>query len=194
MKDVGIVVATYGDAKWRAVAYRALGSVSNQTAIDKCDIARVHGDSLHEARNAGAEQVDAERLIFLDADDELHPEYVEKMLEADGDIRRPATLGVVDGRPDDYAVMIPERNIFESNYIVIGAMCEKDAFMDVGGFEDYPALEDWDLWLKLIRNGASVVEVPEAIYMVHVSQNSRNANIKAHHDAYRRIKKKHNVH
>lgn len=172
--DVTVVIATFGDDyhKWDDLAQRAEKSVQRQTVHPK--FVRSHMDTLQAARNIGAVQAGTEYLIFLDADDELDKHYVEAMLAAEGDIRRPATLGVVNGVEDDYPVMIPVANLLERNYIVIGAMVRRDMFMRLHGFDDYPVLEDWALWLKMVQAGASIVEVPDAIYRVHVQPDSRN--------------------
>lgn len=192
MNQVSVIIPTFGDDSWRSIASRATASAISQSV--ECAVIRKHCETLQEARNQGAEDAETEWIIFLDADDELDHRYVEAMLDASGDIRRPATLGIVNGIEDDEPVMIPKKDIKTANYIVIGAMCRRDDFLAVGGFDDYECLEDWDLWLKMIKNGAEVVDVPNAIYRVHVTPNSRNSNVKAHHEAYRRIRRKHHVH
>ena len=68
-------------------------------------------------------------------------------------------------------------------------MANTEIFKKVGGFKDYPILEDWDLWIRMIQSGASVEEVPEAIYMVNVRDDSRNKNIDLHSQYYNIIRK-----
>jgi hypothetical protein len=173
-----------GYKKWFPLGRRAMLSVSGQPA----DAIRIHGDSLASARNQAGHDAWTEWLIFLDADDELSPGYVEAMLkaaESGGDIFKPATLGVVDGVEDDEPVMIPKRDLLRSNHIVIGAMVRRELFEAAGGFRELPSLEDWDLWLRLVLEfDAEVVEVPDAVYRVHVQPDSRNQNVKAHREAY----------
>lgn len=189
--DVTVIIPTFGDDPvWRQMAFRAAASAANQT-YEPQEIVRVHhADSLHEARNAGAAQAETEWLIFLDADDELDPRYVEAMFAKDhGDIRRPATLGVVEDVEDDEPVMIEAKDLLHTNYIIIGAMCRRDQFMAVGGFNDYPVLEDWDLWLRMVHNGSEVVDVPDAIYRVHVRPGSRNQDVAQHGKIYSKIRR-----
>jgi hypothetical protein len=45
---------------------------------------------------------------------------------------------------------------------------------DVGGWRDWPFYEDWDLFLRCWRAGASVEAIPEAVYIAHVRFDSRN--------------------
>lgn len=175
---VAVVVATFGDLDtWAPLADRAVASVHRQThPVDA--VARVHGDTLAAARNDGAlVKPDADWLIFLDADDELDDRYVEAMLAGAGDVRQPSTIGVhPDGTVDDHPNVIPPRgaSLLVGNHIVVGAMQRASLFHQVGGFRDLPALEDWDLWLRMEEAGATFGVVADAVYRIHVTPASRN--------------------
>lgn len=186
---VGIVVATFGDLDvWAPLARRAIASADAQTV--PTPVTWVHGESLAAARNEGVEIIGTDWVIICDADDELDSGYVESMLTAVGDIRRPSTYGIYpDGTEEDCPSMIPVRDIRVSNYIVIGAMFRREMFLEVGGFDSsLSALEDWDLWLKMVLKGAEVVDVPSAIYRIHVSEGSRNMSTSDHSAAYQVIR------
>lgn len=186
---VSVVIPTFGNNDlYRRLALRAANSAVDQS-MEPLEIIRIHEETLQEARNNGAEQAKGEWLIFLDADDELDHHYIEAMYKAEGDIRRPATLGVVDGVEDTEAVMIPRKNLLVTNFIVIGAMHRREDFLAAGGFNNYPCLEDWDLWLRMVANGAEVVDVPEAIYRVHVTPDSRNSDVGVHAQVYKKIRR-----
>lgn len=189
MDTVAVVVATYGDAEeWAPFARRAALSAAENT-IKPHQIAMLHGDGLSSARNQAAAAMHCDWLIFLDADDELDPYYVEEMLAGQGDIRQPSTLGVhPDGHEDDYPVLIPPGpNFMVRNHLVIGCMVRRDLFVEVGGFNDLPVLEDWDLFIRLRLNGASLGECPKAIYRVHVREGSRNQDSVTHGRVYTEI-------
>lgn len=190
MSTVGVVIGTYGDREiWQPRARRAMDSLDAQTRRPD-DYIWVDDESLQSARNRGAELMgDNDWLIFLDADDELDPRYIERMLDNPvGDICRPATIGVYeDGTTDDAPVMIPWRDLKTANCIVIGAMVRSKLFFEVGGFDDYPMLEDWALWRKCVAAGAKVSDVPTAVYRIHVRSGSRNTDRRLHGEIYRRI-------
>lgn len=191
LNTIGVVVGTYGDKdKWGPLAMRALASVEANTQLP-AKAMWSHEDTLQNARNYGARQLDTDWYIFLDADDELDIGYIEAMhSRRSGDIRKPSTLGVYpDGSTDDSPAMIPTRDLSSANHIVIGAMCRAELFWDVGGFRDWPVLEDWCLWRRMVRAGGVVVEVPEAIYRVHVNEGSRNKNQALHDEVYRKIRR-----
>lgn len=176
MSDVSVIVATCGDRKlWNEMADRACTSVEKQTYLKNVELARVHKDTLHEARNSGVEGSSGKWIIVLDADDELHPEYIESMLAGSGDLRYPMLQQYVNGVPDDPRDLhrsIPSLMIL--NYICIGAMVRREQFLNLGGFRDLPAYEDWDLWLRFWIDGADIRLCQNAIYKQHVRRGSRN--------------------
>jgi glycosyltransferase involved in cell wall biosynthesis len=190
VETIGVVVGTYGDEKkWGDLAMRALASVEANTQLPTKTLWS-HEESLHYARNYGAMKLDTDWLIFLDADDELDEGYIEAMAQAAGDIRKPSTIGVyADGTTDCHPTMIPARDLRTANHIVIGAMCSSSLFWKVGGFRDWPVLEDWCLWRRMVKAGGTVVEVPEAIYRVHVMDGSRNKDKALHDMIYHKIKR-----
>jgi len=188
MSSAACIISTYGDyGTWGPKAENAARSADLQSwSFDQ--VICSHGETLHEARNNGADLAHTEWLVFLDADDELDYKYCESMLNGKGDIRQPATLGIVNGVEDDFPVVIPERNLAEANYIVIGAFVRREQFLRVGGFDAYPVLEDWALWIKCKLDGASILPCPEAIYRVHVNLEGRNNQADLHGQVYSQIR------
>ena len=192
MESIGIVIGTFGDEDlWGAKAKAmALPSAYKQCHDEEVTHVWTHDQALHRARNSGARVLDTDWLIFLDADDELGDGYTKAMREGEGDIRKPSTLGVYpDGTEDLSSTMIPERNLDISNHIIIGAMCRSKLFWEVGGFRNFPILEDWDLWRRMWKAGATVSEVPDAVYRVHVNEGSRNTDQALHDRVYQQIRR-----
>lgn len=188
--SVSVIIGTYGNLEvWGPRAKKAYTSAKEQTCRAD-EIFWVHGPTLHQARNAGADQSTSEWLIFLDADDTLDPYYIQMMLEAEGDIRYPSTLGVVDGVEDDYPVLAKPRDLKTGNFITIGAMVRRMDFLDVGGFSDLPCLEDWELFLKLWSYGCEIGSARDAIYRINVRPDSRNKNEALHLKVYQQIRRR----
>lgn len=169
---------------------RAQMSAYRQT-VEAHEVLTWIGSSVSDARNRAANHSTAEWLIFLDADDTLDPNYIERMLEGTGDIRQPSTLGVYEnGAVDDQAVLIPEKSLIFANYLIIGSMVRRSIFLDAGGFRDLPILEDWDLWIRCALLGASIGKCPGAIYEVHVRDGSRNTDLGTHGQTYLEIQQR----
>lgn len=180
---VSIIVATYGEASWSSLAQeRALPSAQQQGAHEAFGIHR-NDWSIARVRNLGAEQALGDWLCFLDADDELGPGYVEAMqraLEQERGVTvaplllTPAVSYIFNGRPRP-PKFHPLGDLRDDNFLVVGTLVERELFMKVGGFGDYPhGFEDWSLWAKCWKIGARVVQVKHAIYYAHVNPKSKH--------------------
>ncbi len=175
--DVTIVVSTFGGAEWQELAEsRAIPS-----AIEQAPVIHAHGDTLAKARNQGLQAVESEWVIFLDADDELTPGYVDSMRQGLADLRAPAVEYVGTRVQAPYVPKVAGHRhdcsgdcLVDGNWLVIGSAAKADILREVGGFREYEVYEDWDLWLRAYLAGASVEAVPAAIYRAHVRSDSRN--------------------
>ena len=176
-----MVVATFGDFDyWNRLATRAVASVRDAEVI------RVHGKTLAAARNTGAKRAQGDRLVFLDADDELAPDFISRIVEPE-DILQPLTSyeeGGVWGEPFYH---LPAPKLTVGNHIVVGAPVKRDLFLESGGFDEYSFMEDWALWLKLHSMGATLGKT-SGVYMVHRMPNSRNST--QHNDTVEEIRKR----
>lgn len=172
------MVATYGDRSWVELALaRAVPSAEAQA-----ETIYVHADSLHNARNLGLSMVTTERVVFLDADDELEPGYIEAMDAGTAGFRAPRVRYVEDGH--QYRPKMPKvaghghdctaECLPMGNWLVIGTSMPTVLAKLLGGFRDWPVYEDWDLFLRAYRSGATFEAVPQAIYRAHVRRDSRN--------------------
>ena len=160
-----VCIATFGDSAWSALAKRtALPSAQMQAPV-----VMVHGESLAQARNAAAAEADTEWLVFLDADDQLAPGYVDG-LGSVGDLRVPRLfLGGVE-------VDLTNRNIEHTNPCPVGTAIRKATLADCGGWPEFPAWEDWALFLRASRRGA-VIAHTQAVYLAADNPHGRNSTI-----------------
>lgn len=176
--DVTVVVPTYGDPDWQTLAQRAVASAE----AEGVPVVQVDGADLADARNYGLSLVETDFVCFLDADDELEAGYFDAMSVSDADLRAPSVRYVLNRRrPAPYVPRVsghrhdcgPDCLAF-GNYLVIGTVARTSLVRHVGGFRDFAVYEDWDLWVRCWRAGASIETVPEAIYRAHVRPDSRN--------------------
>lgn len=183
--DCTVVVATFGGDEWHELAaQRAVPSAQAQGV----PVIHARDKTLARARNLGLAGVASEFVIFLDADDELEPGYVDAMADADADIRAPRVRCMRDGKEVRRGLFMPQIGIHMrdrahqcsgeclpfGNWIVIGACARTAVVREVGGFEEWPIYEDWALWLRCWKAGATVAPVPDAIYRQHLAVDSRN--------------------
>jgi len=177
---IAIVITSYGEPSWRSLAWeRAYPSTIEQGA-EQVIVHHSTLETIGPARNEAAAQAEEQWLIFLDADDELAPGYVEAMRralrrEAGKVLFQPAVLYLRQGRPPPKPIVIADRNLRKDNYLVIGTMVNRRQFHQVGGFSDYHhGFEDWSLWVKCWQDGARIVPVPEAVYRAHYNHHSKH--------------------
>jgi len=190
--NVAVIVATFGDDPvWQTYAADAVAAAHHQT-VRPAHVVHHHADTLHEARNAGAASTDASWLVFCDADDLLERDYIAHMaaVVAD-DPTRPRLVQpsirhftAPPGTPRDLLELddpwlIPPRRpndptLWGGNHLVIGTMVHHGTFDEVGGFLDWPAWEDWCLFLRCWLAGAEVCAAPDAHYLIRERPESRN--------------------
>jgi glycosyltransferase involved in cell wall biosynthesis len=209
--SVAVIIATYGDERWSDLAWsHAFDSVRDQ---DCTTIVNHSPDgTLASSRNYAAGQVDTDWLCFLDADDQLAPDYVETMMRVaprlDPWVESPFGPGrdsllvpriqyMHGGRPQGPpAIPAWGRPLIEINCAVIGTLVPRRLFEAVGGFRELPMYEDWDVWLRCVLAGAVMIPVEETCYCATVSV-GRNAKPEAietywkirseHEEAYARL-------
>lgn len=190
--DVSVCIGTFGDKRWVELAeQRAIPSVAAQELPAREGI-HVHASTLAAARNEAARQATGEYLVFLDADDELHPRYLRAMAKREnaGDLLIPSVSYRQKHRVDPPKMMEPVAYT-EGNHLVIGTCHRRSLFEQVGGFRDWEFYEDWCYWMRCQMAGATLADVPGAIYVAWVKMNSRNrkptrAQKTAMHHAIRR--------
>lgn len=177
--DVTVVVATFGADQWRQIA--AERAIPSAEALG-VPVVAVHGDTLHDARNAGLSQVATEWVCHLDADDELEPGYFTAMTGGTADVRAPSVVYVVDGEPKPpwmprvagHLHRCTAACLTDGNWLVVGSVARTELLRTVGGWRDFDWSEDWDLWLRCHLAGATFEGIRPAIYRAHARPDSRN--------------------
>jgi GT2 family glycosyltransferase len=128
-------------------------------------------------RNELAASAKGDWLLFLDADDELAPGYLDAMAQVGGEnvLLTPSVRKVVKGLPQNKTFFYPEVDLRYGNWLVVGTLVRREMFNRVGGFPEAPhGFEDFGLWSKCYRLGARVVRVPQAVYIQHVNPQSKH--------------------
>jgi glycosyltransferase involved in cell wall biosynthesis len=182
MDEFTVVVGTCGDRYWPHLARRrAIPSAKVQARV-----VHVHATDVATARNEGLNQVTTEFVVFLDADDELEPGFIEAMAGGFADLRVPAIRQVIHGVQHD--PFIPQVSghdheceadcLRDGNWMVIGTAARAELVRNVGGFKsEWPVYEDYDLWQRMWLAGATIERMPTAIYRAHVQRVSRNRSM-----------------
>lgn len=122
------------------------------------------------ARNRGVYLAKGDYGLFLDADDRLHPFFIQRTVNVLSETPGLALVytharlfgsqeGIVISREyDPFALM-------KGNYIFVTALFKRDVFELCGGFDPaLPFLEDWDLWLAFAEKGYRGQLWPEPLF------------------------------
>lgn len=135
------------------------------------------------ARNAGVKQAKGRYIAFLDADDELVPNALEKCI--DRAIKTNAEWCIVDIRrvengiseiltsniPKDKYLLSILKNAYD--FIRQSFFFSKKMLIDINLFNiSYKVLEDWDLHIRLIEAGKKFVYINEPLYVYKIREDS----------------------
>lgn len=180
--SVAICVASYGAAAWAdraaAVAMPSARACKPQQLISLHD----RQSDACTARNAAARAALADWLCFLDADDELDPEYLQALAPHLHRLNTLLVPYVVYASPAGRTpAQIPnEGNWPMSNDAVTGTLISRKLFERVGGWrQEFWPWPDWELWLRCLHHGADKEHVPGAVYIAHRHNDSANATLSA---------------
>jgi len=157
------IVAAFGDPRVRLVNFRNHGIIA-------------------ASRNHGIGLARGQYVAFLDSDDTWYPEKLARcveMLEAGCDAVCHGEFWVKEGNPPKAVHYGPERRtrydslLFDGNCLSTSAIVVKKSALDsVGGFDEDPRMvtaEDYELWLRLARNGCRFGIIDEMLgeYRLH---------------------------
>ena len=128
---------------------------------------------LGAARRLGIERSTGDRLALLDADDYWMPDHLEVLTslhDRHGGIVTSNSYRWIPGQrlgtvPRQDVVPVPSardqpRAIIQRNFVAYASLFARDGYDRAGGFRTLRASEDWDLWIRMIRNGERVVGTP----------------------------------
>lgn len=181
LDDFTVVVASYGNWYWWDLGKdRAIPSIESQ--VNQVIQVHLSDGTLAQARNAGLEKVETEYVIFVDADDELEPKYIEMMAQGTADLRGPRVrygpdaiswMPQVVGKHGRHTHRCQAECLREGNWLVIGT-CARTELMRKVGWKEYALFEDWAMFAEMWKNGATVEGIDGAVYLAHTRPNSRN--------------------
>jgi len=153
--DVERVVAEMGDSRLKVIKHS-------------------HNRGLGAARNTGISAAQTPLIALLDADDRLHPEFLEATFHALRD-HPDADWVVVDWEvfgtrnevwpiPVDRSVTCPAH----SPYVGAGTLMRKSVWERVGGYAEEEALrggEDWDFWIGVAELSLRPHRISQPLYL-----------------------------
>jgi glycosyltransferase involved in cell wall biosynthesis len=166
LQDFEIIVVNDGSTD------AATNEVLSQLQRPHTRVLTTENRGLPAARNHAAEHAQGQYICALDADDKLHPEFLEKtiaVLDREPDVAFVSTWVQCFGFEDwvwrqdrcDFPKLLAECVVLTASPV------RRSAFEAVGGYEAEAFLygsEDWDLWIRLVGGGYRGVVLPEVLF------------------------------
>ena len=143
---------------------------------------------LASARNTGIMNASGEYCLFLDADDMLLPEAVEKIVtaieETKADVVAPSLKEF--GMSSAPVILMPNPRLEDfrvGNRVGYCQAIRRSTLLDAGGYscrmrEGY---EDLHLTINLLTKGAKLVTLPDILWLYRTKENSMITTAKQHH-------------
>jgi hypothetical protein len=142
------------------------------------------------AKNAAARAASGEFVVFLDGDDAYLPGRLEALgrlatIRPDLDILTTDAYIELDGTilrnvyTDSWPFYVEEqrRSILEHNFVFGHAAVKRNLLLEAGGFDEgIDRTTDWECWIRLILEGASVGAVLEPLSYYTVRRSSLSAD------------------
>ena len=140
------------------------------------------------ARNIGIDHTNYDWLLFLDSDDWILPQHLERLTNV---LATDPQVDAVhcgwshiapDGRPVDNKHWADSGDLFEAfahtcAFTIHACVFRKSLAIAVGGFDlSYRTCEDWDFWLRIARTGARFRSLPEALSLYRMRPNSASVD------------------
>lgn len=147
------------------------GAVANSFGSRIVYLSQENG-GLSAARNAGIGVAKGEFLLFLDADDLLHPKAVDWLCSAavqnNTDLAVMGWLRFVDSPTELFGASYPIAEqpllpglLYANRACVHAHLVRRSVVLQAGMFcTTLNACEDWDLWLRLALTGCTAVFIP----------------------------------
>lgn len=138
-----------------------------------------------KARNTGAFQADGKYLLFLDADDLIHADYLKLAVDL---MENNNQLQLVYSRAEFFEARtgawrlnkFSPKGMLLQNCIFISALMRKDSFVRVGGFdEQLNYVEDWELWLRLLYPNCMVHQIDKTLFYYRKRNNQSSLTDKS---------------
>ena len=135
------------------------GCEAPATHINATSIIFPENKGVSVARNEGYRYSTGKLVLFLDGDDVISPDYLEKMIlsiSKGADIAYPQIFfWMKEGYLNKPPKAINPKLIKEKRKLAIPVTCliKREVFDKVGGFRKFSKMEDLDFWLRAMCNG-----------------------------------------
>ena len=155
-----------------------------------------------KSRNTGIKIASGKFILPLDGDDLISQDYIAlavKTFNSDDNIKVVYSKAVKfneKGQKKWKLKSFSLNKLATDNMIFVSALFKKTDALTVGGFSEDMTMgrEDWEFWIKMLKNGGSVVQLPIIGFYYRLSPNSKRKRTGTKEKKIERIKYLNNKH
>ncbi len=175
------------------------GSPDNTSSIakkyPKVKLVEKPNGGLSSARNAGVKASTGSWILPLDADDKIHPEYIQRAI-GKSDI----VSCYLKCFGSSNAIWKPEmsnptvKDLLTKNELFCCSLFRKEVWEDCGGYDEFmkEGYEDWEFWTHAAKLGYKITILPEILFYYRKHGHSMITDaIKKHKQLHNYIVTKH---
>ncbi|TDQ19377.1 galactosyltransferase-like protein [Algoriphagus boseongensis] len=156
----------------------------NMTGVQ---VIHTRNQGLPAARNNGIARATGEYVLPLDADDRIAATYVEKAMD---EFKRNQEVKLVYCRGRYFGARTDAvpfngnpfslKDLLLYNFIFCSAFFRRNDFKAVGGYSVSMkgGWEDWDFWIRLLKDGGNVFQLPEELFFYRAKHSSMIEDVK----------------
>jgi glycosyltransferase involved in cell wall biosynthesis len=134
------------------------------------------------ARNLAISMSIGKYILPLDADDKIGNTYVEKaynIISSNKNLKVVYCDAELFGASKGKWLLPPFslRDLLIENSIFCSGMYSKVDFDRIHGYSEEmkEGFEDWEFWIKMLKDGGEVFKIPESLFYYRIRENSRNS-------------------
>lgn len=179
------------------------GSTDNSLELAQ-EIARVHPEvvvlsqpnsGVSVARNLGIQTAKGDIILPLDGDDLIAPNYIKeavKVMTSRPEVKVVYSQGIKfdqNGQKKWKLKPFSRYQLARNNMIFPSAFFWKKDALKVGGFSEDMTMgrEDWEFWIKMLKNGGEVVQLPFLGYFYRLTPTSKRKKTATHQKKIERL-------
>lgn len=142
-------------------------------------IIRQQNKGLAGARNTGVANTQSEYLLFLDSDDRIKPEFIDKGINA---LKDNEGYGVAYSNADAFgdgsrtnftALPFDITSLILQNHVPSCVVMRRKAWDDAGGFDErLRKYEDWEFWIRVYKAGWKFYFIQKPMFDYRIQHNS----------------------
>ncbi|MFW5885303.1 MAG: glycosyltransferase family 2 protein [Patescibacteria group bacterium] len=146
----------------------------------------VNYQNAQKVRNFGLKKISSKYVLFLDADDYLREDCIEKM---EKEMEKDEKLALVYSdrinfeqrgfKKENFTNLLSRNFDFEKlkrvNYISLTSLIRMDSFK---GFDEHiERFQDWEAWINMLKDGIKAKRIPEPLFYVRFHGTNKTKTI-----------------